>query len=236
MSKLERVAIPVITCIVVVAYGISRTVSNEAFSAHWISKEDGLLEWLTALSLLSGAVLCWQRCWSLRPSRSSAFLGCTAIYGAVLFFGMGEEVSWGQRVFGFETPESLAVMNSQQETNIHNLIIGGTNINRLIFGKMLAVGLACYLILVPLLYRRSPAIANLLNQLGIPVARMQHVLPILFLVLLIETSPALRRGEITEFATTSMTLLLLLNPYNISTFRICAKKAEAPQISLRRAA
>lgn len=33
----------------------------------------------------------------------------------------GEEVSWGQRVFGWETPESFAEANEQGETNLHNL-------------------------------------------------------------------------------------------------------------------
>jgi hypothetical protein len=33
----------------------------------------------------------------------------------------GEEISWGQRVFGWETPETVAEVNLQEETNLHNL-------------------------------------------------------------------------------------------------------------------
>jgi hypothetical protein len=33
----------------------------------------------------------------------------------------GEEISWGQRIFGWETPETIAAVNEQQETNLHNL-------------------------------------------------------------------------------------------------------------------
>ena len=33
----------------------------------------------------------------------------------------GEEISWGQRVFGWETPQTVAEVNLQQETNLHNL-------------------------------------------------------------------------------------------------------------------
>jgi hypothetical protein len=38
-----------------------------------------------------------------------------------LLFLIGEEVSWGQRIFGWETPESVAAVNKQEETNLHNI-------------------------------------------------------------------------------------------------------------------
>lgn len=41
---------------------------------------------------------------------------------AILFFiGAGEEISWGQRILGFETPEAITQVNRQEEFNIHNL-------------------------------------------------------------------------------------------------------------------
>jgi hypothetical protein len=39
----------------------------------------------------------------------------------MFFFGAGEEISWGQRIFGFETPETIAQANKQEEFNTHNL-------------------------------------------------------------------------------------------------------------------
>ena len=39
----------------------------------------------------------------------------------VFFFGAGEEISWGQRILGFETPESVTQVNRQEEFNLHNL-------------------------------------------------------------------------------------------------------------------
>lgn len=47
-----------------------------------------------------------------------------SLYGFVLlglFFMLGEEVSWGQRIFGWETSEKLREINKQEETNIHNI-------------------------------------------------------------------------------------------------------------------
>ena len=40
-------------------------------------------------------------------------LGCTYI--------AGEEISWGQHIFYWDTPEYWAEMNDQQETNLHNM-------------------------------------------------------------------------------------------------------------------
>lgn len=50
------------------------------------------------------------------------FAGIIAIFLAlVLVVMVGEELSWGQRIFRWETPESYAAINHQGETNLHNL-------------------------------------------------------------------------------------------------------------------
>jgi hypothetical protein len=38
-----------------------------------------------------------------------------------LFFLIGEELSWGQRLFGWATPETMEIINKQGETNLHNI-------------------------------------------------------------------------------------------------------------------
>ena len=48
------------------------------------------------------------------------------VYGALamlFFFGAGEELSWGQRVFHIQSPSGLAQENIQQELKIQNLAI-----------------------------------------------------------------------------------------------------------------
>ena len=39
----------------------------------------------------------------------------------LFFICFGEEISWGQRIFGWETPQALREINAQNETNLHNL-------------------------------------------------------------------------------------------------------------------
>lgn len=38
------------------------------------------------------------------------------------FFVLGEEISWGQRIFNIETPEALEEINTQGELTLHNLV------------------------------------------------------------------------------------------------------------------
>jgi hypothetical protein len=83
--------------------------------------EDGLGEWATfaaVLGLVPMGLLIARRLWRLHE-RSWALLFVVAAAGA--FFIAGEEISWGQRVFGFVTPETLAEVNRQGETTIHNI-------------------------------------------------------------------------------------------------------------------
>ena len=49
-------------------------------------------------------------------------------------FAAGEEISWGQRILGFQTPEDLLEINVQGETTLHN--IGRT---LLVFNMLLVV-------------------------------------------------------------------------------------------------
>lgn len=48
------------------------------------------------------------------------FLGAL---GFVFFVACGEEVSWGQHLLGFATPEPIEQLNRQDEFNLHNLNI-----------------------------------------------------------------------------------------------------------------
>ena len=86
-----------------------------------MSKEDGPLENLTAI-LFGLSSICF-----IVFAKRSDFLKNKLAYvmtiGWVLlmFVFMGEEISWGQRIFSFATPEKLAEINKQDELNIHNI-------------------------------------------------------------------------------------------------------------------
>ncbi len=70
------------------------------------------------------------------------------------FYIAGEEYSWGQHFFGWQTPESWAEINRQQETNLHNASS--------VFGKkprvVLELGILIGGLILPLLAMFYPAI------------------------------------------------------------------------------
>lgn len=81
-----------------------------------LGKEDGLFEYLTALSFLVSTTLFFII--FLRRKRIINLL-----LAVIFFIGMGEEVSWGQRILKFQPPEYFKENNIQDEFNLHNLKI-----------------------------------------------------------------------------------------------------------------
>ncbi len=93
-------------------------------SLHVYLEEDGLFENATAvfygLSFLVFLVLSQRRTLFSQENRG---LRCSfmMLWAFGTFMLMGEEISWGQRIFGFETPEAIERTNLQGEFNLHNL-------------------------------------------------------------------------------------------------------------------
>jgi hypothetical protein len=88
--------------------------------------EDHYFENVGALSLFIASVIFFYAFFLTRKHRIGAgiFWGRLLTYlglAILFFFGAGEEISWGQRIFGIAQPEILAEQNVQGELNIHNL-------------------------------------------------------------------------------------------------------------------
>jgi hypothetical protein len=89
-------------------------------------EEDGPIEWLGSLGLFAGAGLFFAAFLLARrrgPASGLSRLGTWLLLALALalFVAGGEEISWGQRLLGFATPESIAKVNAQDETTLHNL-------------------------------------------------------------------------------------------------------------------
>ena len=86
-----------------------------------LAKEDDWVESLTAVwFLLAGLVL-----FVTALVERSFFRRCVYILGGMaMMFAAGEEISWGQRIFGFATPDLLMRLNEQEEFTVHNIING----------------------------------------------------------------------------------------------------------------
>lgn len=87
----------------------------------WVTMEDSLLEWPQFFCVLAASVLFWVVSAKLLR-RGQWLLGLIYVLVALgTFFVAGEEISWGQRVLGLETPASLETINHQGELNVHNI-------------------------------------------------------------------------------------------------------------------
>ncbi|MBH62128.1 MAG: hypothetical protein CL569_06700 [Alphaproteobacteria bacterium] len=97
-----------------------RIVDESSYRAHF-ENELGFAENGTAVLLIPGiyaALIVWRLRERL-PFRLLGFWYGLVGLGCVYF--AGEELSWGQSLFHWETPELLERVNDQGETNIHNI-------------------------------------------------------------------------------------------------------------------
>lgn len=86
-------------------------------------KEDGAIENMQAVFYLIGAAVWGFAIFmtsKVKGSQKRQFLFYILFLGLFLFFFF-EEISWGQRFFGYSTPETLRDVNVQDEANVHNI-------------------------------------------------------------------------------------------------------------------
>ncbi len=212
MEKFEKISFSLITFIVLIGLALA-FYDRPWFESNYVV-EDGFVEWLTVIALLSGAVVMFKRAINLKATKSKLFIMCLVGMGLVFLFGAGEEISWGQRIFGIKSPEFFMNHNSQYETNFHNLMFQGKSINRIIFGTGLGIMVAIYMLLMPYLFERKENIKNLINKFAIPVPKWSHVLFALFIFGLVSLTPSGKKGELREFGLCWTFFVLMYNPRN----------------------
>lgn len=182
-------------------------------------QEDGVVEWITVLGLLMGSWLCLRRFLALRKLRKPWFLFVTFFLAAFLFFAAGEEISWGQRIFGIESSEFFQKNNAQGETNLHNLVVGGKKINKIIFSIGLVSVMAIYLLIFPVLYHYKSGFRRFADRSAIPIPRFYHIVCITTVFLLTEFIQHGKRAELLEAGEAMLFFLILAYPINQRIFQ-----------------
>jgi hypothetical protein len=208
----------------ILIYGLVLLHKDQEAFLVWI-REDGLVEWLTVVVLLIMSAFSIIMSYAFGRSKPGSAPKTVWLFLAFLFFfGAMEEISWGQRILGIESPEWFLKHNRQGETNLHNLLVFGVNINKLVFGKILAILIGIYLLAVPLAYRLSQKFRDFITRWGIPIAQNYQILLGIIVVLLVE--PHLRiaekAGELRELCICFVFLLVLVHPYNHEIFPLKA--------------
>ena len=136
-----------------------------------LAVEDGPIENLGAAAFLVAAALFFASFmgslgagndFHLFRTKRNLFLLLLAL--AFLFAG-GEEISWGQRIFGWNTPAAIVDINAQDETTIHNLDIFQQGKSFSFWFNAFWVG---FCVCVPLLDRWPPA-HDFFERIRLPV-------------------------------------------------------------------
>ena len=130
---------PALGCVLLAALAIAH---ERAFEA--IVREDSVLEWAEVCAYAAAAVASARVALRTRGLVRFAY-GLLAAAAAI-----GEELSWGQRLFDLTTPEPLAAANRQQELNVHNLADAESTT------RLVLLAAASYGATLPLLRRPGP--------------------------------------------------------------------------------
>ncbi|MGD9646681.1 MAG: tetratricopeptide repeat protein [Pirellulales bacterium] len=142
--------------------------------ASWLLVEDGPVETLGATcALLAGLI--FGLAYFARPqanhfwrwsTRRNLFFLAAAVVLLLMFL---EEISWGQRLFGIETPIWLARHNSIGELNLHNLILFQPDRSTNYLQGIWIIGTLSYLGLLPLARAVIRPLARRLERWALPV-------------------------------------------------------------------
>jgi hypothetical protein len=87
-----------------------------------ISRENNVIEAVTAGLLLAGGAFGLRVAWRAKARHEG-----WRVWGFILLFSLAmlvvgmEELAWGQKLFGFDTPAVIEQINQQNELTLHNL-------------------------------------------------------------------------------------------------------------------
>ena len=118
---LSRLLVVLLLVLPVVGGVILAALRADLGTFRFLTKEDGPIEWLQVVAFL--AVIPFAGSTGLRLLRAGnrvaglLFLGLAAACVVIA----GEEIAWGQRILGLETPAAIEEINDQDELTVHNI-------------------------------------------------------------------------------------------------------------------
>jgi hypothetical protein len=150
-----------------------------------IGREDGPIENIGAIFFIIASCLffiCYKISvgrgndfWIMNTNRNLFYL----LLAGLFLICFGEEISWGQRIFGWNTPETWTDINAQKETNFHNLwVFQTTNPDGsrksflelfLNMSRLFSMFWLFYCVLVPMVNHYSEKAKTLFDQVSLPI-------------------------------------------------------------------
>lgn len=181
---------------------------------HKMVAEDSPFEYATAFVLLAISMLFLVRLIKIGKTQNRYWMALNILVVVGAFFGFGEELSWGQRIFSIESGEFFLEQNRQAETNLHNLEVNGVSINKLIFSQLMVLVFGFYFVFSQLLYKRLAFFKRLVDLFGVQIPRLKHTLLMLACTGFVLLVPDLRIWELWEVIFVTLLLLVFIEPLN----------------------
>jgi hypothetical protein len=205
--------------ILIFGLGIYYANINLQYFDEVYTKEDGFAEYGTSFLLFCSSFLLFKRLIYLFKSKNILWKVGIFLFALVFLFGAGEEISWGQRIFNVESSAYFLENNAQGETNLHNMVVDGKKINKIIFSQLLTLILVIYLIITPILYRKFDAIKKLATMFAVPIVKWHHTIAFLICTVLLTFIKSNRKWELYELAFATIFFLIFLNPLNKNIYK-----------------
>lgn len=180
--RIRNISSILIACIVICAL-YTPCFTDSDLSAE-LTREDGVYESVGASLFLVAAFCFLLLALAVIPQNNKVRFSRNnrrffALFSLLFFFAFGEEISWGQRILNFETPEVFAEQNRQGEFNIHNLdIFHGRDaqgqekegwMSLLSMHRLFYIAFGAYLIILPFLSRFEWKFIEILKRKGLVV-------------------------------------------------------------------
>ena len=167
------------------ALGLLSETASDSYYA--VVQEDGPVEWVTFWAFAAAAGLAVRE---LVVSPGRRRWGLAAVAALCAFIAL-EEISWGQRLFGYRPPVYFLEHNFQQEFNLHN--VASVSLRKLAVQALIAG----YGIVLPLLCT-IPRVAGLAARVGVVAPSVALVPAFAATLVLYVWYPMRFAGEVVE--------------------------------------
>lgn len=167
----DKLKIPFVYLIVISTYSI---IFLDNSYIIWLCREDGPVENIGAVFfIIASGLFLSAYIYSSGVGNSLAFFHThrnifyllLGVYSLICF---GEEISWGQRIFNWETPKMLDEINLQGETNLHNIgLFQRTKIFNMT--RLFSSFWLLFFVIVPLMDRVSLKTHIFFKHIGLPI-------------------------------------------------------------------
>ena len=205
-----------IIALVLIAYSLITLAFFKPLLTAFVA-EDGPAENLTAIMLFATSVVSFVRVKQFANQKKYVWVFTHLMLALFFFFAAGEELSWGQRIFHIQSGEYFQQHNLQGETNLHNLVVGDTKINKLIFSQLLFVVLIIYFAFLEFLAKKVKWIGNLVRYFNVPIPKLHHTIMMLFSAVIIQGIYYSRHAELLECIFAMIFFLIFLYPKKWAT-------------------